>query len=257
MSDDELAERRRTADASATQAKPPARARKPRRKPPAQAIPFWKWMGSQHHHTDPVCRAAAEHIRDRWGFSEFYNHARVIRALTSEESEHAVGARRLADEYAGLFGISDDDRQAVSGVRKAWFPFGPELCEHCSREAIPGTGVCARHGGQWITEEDRVAASRAVTERMEMLSSRAVRVVEDLLDHGRSEKVRLEAALAVLDRVGMGAASTLHIDTGDGPDPADLIRARLDRLSSAIVDGEIVIEPGDEPDADGTLAIEG
>ena len=251
---DELAQRRRSAGAAASPTKAPARKRAPRR-PRKEAIPFWKWMASQHHHTDPAMRAAAEHIRDRWGFHEYYSHARVIRALTSEDSAHAVAARRFADEYAEVFGITDDDRHAISGVRAAWFPFGPEMCgrDECGREAIPGTGTCARHGGQWITEEDRAAASRVVYERMEMLSSRAVRVVEDLLDHGRSEKVRLEAALAVLDRVGFGASSTVRIETDDGPDPAELIRARLERLSASIVDGEVVedTEDGDQ------LAIEG
>lgn len=251
---DELAQRRKAADAAAAPTRAPARKRAPRR-PRKEAVPFWKWMGTQHHHTDPAMRAAAEHIRDRWGFHEYYSHARVIRTLASEDSTHVVAARRFADEYAEVFGISDDDRHLISGVRAAWFPFGPELCERedCGREAIPGTGACARHGGQWITEEDRAAASRVVYERMEMLASRAVRVVEDLLDQGRSEKVRLEAALAVLDRVGFGASSTVRIETDDGPDPAELIRARLERLSATIVDGEVIEEePGDD-----TLAIEG
>jgi hypothetical protein len=70
------------------------------------------------------------------------------------------------------------------------------------------------------------------------LSERAVGVIEDLLDHGRSEKVRLDAAVAVLDRVGVGPTSTLRLGAADveddgRPSPAQVIAERLDRLNSA------------------------
>lgn len=240
MGVDDLAVRRGRA---AKKAGPPPR--------PPRAVPFWRWMATQHHHTNPAVRAAVAHIRDRWGFTERYSHATVLSTLSKEDSVHLVAARQLADEYALIFGVNEDTRRMVSGVGGQWFPFGPEICSLCTREAIPGTGHCARHGGQWVTEEDRAAASRVIAERMEMLSARAVRVIEDLLDHGRSERVRLDAAVVVLDRSGFGPSATLRLEGDGGPDPADLVRDRLEQLGASIrvavdadgyIDGEVLDE---------------
>lgn len=244
-------------------ARTPARRPKPAAEPDAPkptarrragAPPFWKWIGQQVFNLDPIRRDAAIEIQTRWGFHEQYNHARVIRILARENSEHLTGAKQLADDYAEQFGLQGAALAAVSGVPGRWFPVAVEMCTHagargagCSREAIPGTGLCARHGGQWMTDADREALSHEIYDRMSGLTVRAVRVIEDILDHGRSEKVRLDAAVAVLDRTGMGPSQTVRVEVGE--DPADVIAQRLERLAQAA--GEIAAassDPGVDPE---------
>lgn len=218
------------------------------------AVPsMGEWMAQQVFNIDPVRRAAAAEIQTRWGFGRDYSHARAIRILTRENSESLVGAKLLADDFVTQFGLTGDKITAISGVAGHWFPTAVEYCSHmqgsraCTREAIPGTGLCARHGGQWMTEQDREHLSREIFERLNGLTSMALRVIEDLLDHGRSEKVRLDAAIAVLDRTGMGPSATLHVES-DGHAASDMITDRLNRLAAAaaaqtdedIIDAELV-----------------
>lgn len=243
MAADDLARRRATKASTAVQkaasaAKPAARRRAP--KPP----PFWRWMASQRHHSDPRCSEAAAHIGDRFGgYSDRYNHARVLRALTAEDSPHLVGAKMLADEYFRTYKVSEDTQVGIAGSTASFYPFEPEVCGRCTRDAVPGTGLCARHGGQWVTDEDRQVLSAKIADRMDVLSERAMRVLEDLLDNARSEKVRLDAANTVLDRAGFGAVQRVQIETDGGQNPADVILERIEQLSSRaleLVDSDVV-----------------
>lgn len=207
------------------------------------APPFWSWMGSQHLNVDPVRAEAAKHIRDRWAYNSWYDHAKVLRALQREDSEYLIGARLLADDYVEQFPMLDSEtRIAAVGSSGTLYPFQPENCNHentkgltCGREAIPGTGRCARHGGQWITDKDRIELSKYLQIRMEESAARAIRVIEDLMDNARSEKVRLDAAVAVLDRSGMGTTSTLRIES-DVTSPVVEIRERLEKLGNRVRD---------------------
>lgn len=244
MGADDLARRRATKATKAVRdatagAKPPARRRAPK------TPPFWRWMAAQRYHTDPRCRDAAVHISERWGYTDRYSHARVVRALTAEDSAHLVGAKMLADEYFRIFQVDEDSQLDVAGTTGLYYPFEPEVCGRCTRDAVPGTGLCARHGGQWVTESDREEVSAVIAARMDILSERATRVLEDLLDHARSEKVRLDAANSILDRAGFAAVQRVQIEAGQAQSPAEVIVERLDALSgraSAIVDAEVVGE---------------
>lgn len=212
--------------------------RTPARKPKIPA--FWAWMAEQHTNLDPQRAAAATFIATRWSFNEFYNHSRVVRTLRREDSEHLVGAQLLAEDYANFYGLTAVDRIGVSGLASPLFPEAPRTCteEGCYRQPPAGSDLCNRHGAHLLSGADRERIAEAVADRLIGLSERAVGVLEDLLDHGRSEKVRFDAAVAVLDRVGVGPTSTLRIDPGepegDGrPTPAQVIAERLDRLSDA------------------------
>ena len=162
--------------------------------------------------------------------------------LAAEDSPHAVGAKLLADDYANQFGLTEVDRIGVGGIASPWFPAAPATCRHsepkaCQRPAIPGTDLCQRHGGAAVlSPADRAMVSRAVADRLVELSERAVRVVEDMMDQGRSEKVRLDAAIAVLDRTGVGPTTTLRLEAGEddgSPSPAQVIAERLERLGDS------------------------
>jgi hypothetical protein len=197
-------------------------------------------MALQPTNLDAQRAEAAKHIATRWSFNEFYRHERVVRVLRREDSPHLVGAKLLADDYATQFGLTAVDRIGVGGLASPFYPEAPKLCTEpgCFRQPPAGSELCHRHGAQTMSTADREMVSRMVADHLLGLSERAVGVIEDLLDHGRSEKVRLDAAVAVLDRVGVGPTSTLRLGAADveddgRPSPAQVIAERLDRLNSA------------------------
>lgn len=178
--------------------------------------PFHHWLALQTHHTEQPQREAAEYIAGRWSLDEKYKHARVLRVLKAERNQHLAGAQVLADEYIAQEALSPDEadqaevRLSISNSLAPLRPEGVEECQHfysngrvCGRPAIPLTGKCAQHGGQWINPEDYDAISRTVRDHVIELSGRAVATVEFLMDHARSEKVRLEAAQTVMRTVGL------------------------------------------------------
>jgi hypothetical protein len=66
-------------------------------------------------------------------------------------------------------------------------------------------------------------------------TDKAVRVLEELLDEGRSEMVRLQAATALLDRAGIGPTSKVEIDMGSaGVDAANFLRDRLAEVEKSM-----------------------
>lgn len=171
-------------------------------KPP----PLWRWFSAQHAHTNPDRASAALHCRDRWNLA-YMRFSAIDRALAKEDSEHLNGFRELMDEYRLIFGIEDgdDDFARQTGVGGRMVPVSVERCEKCKREALPGTGLCGRHGGQWISEKDMADMSRLLRERALTMSMGALRVLQDLMDNAKSEQVRSQTAIAILDRVGLGA----------------------------------------------------
>jgi hypothetical protein len=202
------------------------------------APPFHMWMAEQHLNTDPTRRDAAIHIRDRFGFYENYRHGFILRKLVAEDSPHVRGAQQLADDYARLFNLEPDKQMQTFGGISPLVPVVLEQCNHltranraCQRDAVPGTGRCGYHGGQWVTENERAAVVKEISGRLVDISDRAVRVIADLMDNAKSEKVRLDAAIAVLDRVGVGPTQTLELDlTTSAESTAAEVIARLERL---------------------------
>lgn len=168
--------------------------------------PLWRWFSVQTAHTVQHRAAAARHVKERFNLA-YIRFSSVDRALAKEESEHLVGFRELMDEYRELFDIpaDDDDFARQTGVGGKMVPFTIEMCEKCAREAIPGTGMCGRHGGQWISEKDQADISRRIHERLLIGAVKALQVLEDILDNERSGHVRVQAAAMLLDRAGIGA----------------------------------------------------
>lgn len=201
-------------------------------KPP----PLWRWFSTQVAHTDPAKAEAARVIRDRWDLPS-KTFRSIDRALASEDSEHLTAFRQLLDEYRVTYAIAtDDDAYArETGMGGLLIPFAPEKCEQCKREAIPGTGKCGRHGGAYLSPKDAADLSRRLHDRILTMSEAALRVLQDLMDNGRSEQVRMMAATSVLDRAGIGPHMNVNhtgeIAISDADAAASALRVRLDRLA--------------------------
>lgn len=198
--------------------------------------PLWRWLSSQTAHTDPARAEAARHVKDRWALAST-NPGKIDRSLAAEDSVYLLGFRALLDEYRMLFAIPEDDDSFSRevGTSGALVPFAPELCK-CGRGALPGTGACERHGGQWITPQDLADVSRRLHDRLVSLGEAAVRTYQDLLDNARSEMVRLQTANAVLDRIGVGPHLNINhtgeITVSAAEMAASELAARLDQLSA-------------------------
>lgn len=200
-----------------------------------QAPKIGPWLMGQHLHPDPTCAAAARAVIARWNLN-WTPVSRVVRALTQEESEHLLGMQRLLDEYRDAYGIQvgDDYLIRAIGAAGALVPVGVEYCTKCgTREAVPGTGLCARDGGQWMDAETRRNIGQQVADHLLDLSMRATRTLADLMDNATSEKVRYDAAVAILDRAGLGAVTKVEhtFDIDSAQKATALVNERLDRLA--------------------------
>lgn len=216
------------------------------------------WLAQQHLNSDPVRAEAARYVGERWPFTNGYHHAKVLKTLASEEDPHLHGMRLLTEDYAELFGLAPDEQFEHVGVVGPLVPVARERCGHtlksdkqCPRDAIPGAGFCGYHGGSWINETERAEMVGKISEKLVDLSSRAVTVLADLMDNARSEKVRLDAAAAILDRIGVGPINKLELSvTPQAEEAADQIRARVIQLAAS--DGKRVDQ--DRPVAGEVLA---
>jgi hypothetical protein len=211
------------------------------------APPFWYWLLLQRASDVAVCAEAAITISERWSVGPDYVHSRILRTLKRERSEIYEGACRLADDYCTFAGIPLETHLAVRGTVSPLRPTAPEQCEHhfsdgrlCTRAAVPFTGRCPRHGGQWIDPEDYALITRTVRDHVLELSLRAVAKVEELMDTARSEKVRLEAAQTVLRMTGHDPANGGAQVTISAPvavqinqiNPVDVVMERLEAIAS-------------------------
>jgi hypothetical protein len=223
----------------------------------SDAPPMYEWLASQHMNIDPRRAAAARYLAERFGFWEGYSHARALRVLGREKSEHLLGAQLLSDDYASQFQLDAKDRIVKTGLAGPLVPVDVVQCnweyssaKRCQRVAIPGAEKCGQHGGAWISEEERENLVSSVMDRLILLTDKAVGTLEGLLDAG-SEKVRLEAALGILDRAGVGAAKKIDLNiTNEAELEAAEALNRLEALAKEFqskaeleaIEGEIVDE---------------
>lgn len=199
-------------------------------------LPLWQWFSAQSAHSVPARAAAAKHVKDRFNLA-YIPFSRIDRALANEDSEHLVGFRELMDEYRDIFNIVDTDGEFArqTGVSGKMLPFAPEICDSCRRAAVPGTGKCERHGGQWISEKDMADMSRILRERVLVQAMSALRVTQDLMDNAKSEQVRSQVAMMILDRAGLGAHVNVNhsgdINITSSDEARDAIEKRLNVLA--------------------------
>lgn len=221
--------------------------------------PIWEWMAGQHLNSHPECAAAARHVSERWGFNPYYNHAVALRSLQSEQSEHLNGLRLLTEQYADQFGISPTKQIKAYGAITPLIPLTREQCthetspgRHCTRDAVPGTGVCGNHGGQWITDAERLEIVRQISGRLVDISDRAVRTLADLMDNAKSEMVRMQSAIAVLDRIGLSPVQQIELNvTNQAEEAAAQVLENLERIGAQLenrrrVESQILATEGEE-----------
>ena len=224
-----------------------------------EAPPIWEWMAQQHLNPDPECADAASHVNERWGFNHYYNHARALRSLQSEQSEYLHGLRKLTEQYTDQFGLEPNLQIKAYGSISPLIPLHRERCSYetspsrfCKRDAVPGTGLCGNHGGQWITDAERLEIVKKISGRLVDISDRAVHVISDLMDNARSEKVRLEAAIAVLDRIGLSPVQQIELNvTNQAEEAAALVLENLNKIGEQLqnrrrIESEILAKDDDE-----------
>lgn len=84
----------------------------------------------------------------------------------------------------------------------------------CGRYAMKGQRTCMMHGGKTPASLAKAQEAMEKADRdLRGLTTKAVKVLEALLDTGNSEAVMLGAARDVLDRGGLKATERIEVDT--------------------------------------------
>lgn len=214
--------------------------------------PIWEWLAQQHNNADPLRAEAVRHVGERWQFGPWYNHRKVMSTLQAEESEHLHGMRLLQQDFVEFFDIEPEGqiREHGLGVVSPLIPVGREQCTHtyrsgrrCRRDAVPGAGMCGDHGGSWISETERAEMVEKISQRLVDIGDRAIATMADLMDNAKSEKVRGDMAIAILDRIGVGPINKVELSvTPEAERVAHEVRARILELkkSNETIIGEVV-----------------
>lgn len=136
--------------------------------------------------------------------------------------------------------------------------------QRCARWSLRGTDRCVKHGGQLPNVKGN-AEAKVEAARMRLVENLdlAVDVLEDLMQPGTAEAIRLKAAESVMDRTGLRGGFEVQIDAEVTVNPADTVKERLAKLSAGaqavaemqskaraqrdddddIIDAEVVPEP--------------
>lgn len=103
--------------------------------------------------------------------------------------------------------------------------------DRCKRWSIRGATVCHKHGGTLPSVREHAEAVVEAT-RMRIIDNAddAVGVLEQLMQPGTSENVRLKAATEVLDRAGVRGGFDIHQETEVTVNPSELLAERLTTL---------------------------
>lgn len=141
----------------------------------------------------------------------------------------------------------------------------------CGRWSIRGATKCMSHLKGAMNFESFTKHTEAVLEsaRMRILDDTdlAVDTLENLMQPGTAEGIRLKAATEILDRAGIRGGFEIDVEVERKENPAELVSARLLKLKEAgrmaldaakspespedeVIDAEIV---EDAPDGQGTL----
>lgn len=221
-----------------------------------RSVRIGRWLGAQYNNVEQSRREAARHVMGRWDVtSPWFSMARIMRTLEREESPFLPGFRALCDDFASQF---EEDAVKDIGSTGPFTPYEVTRCIDCKREAVPGSDRCGRHGGQFLSAQDASKISRHTAARIIDATDRAVGVLVDLLDHGKSEKVRFDAAVAILDRAGHGPTSKIELDVNSGQvDAAALVAERLQGIEASIAKANEITasraDPGVVVDVEATL----
>lgn len=100
--------------------------------------------------------------------------------------------------------------------------------ERCKKWSLRGTTVCVKHGAS-LPSVREFADAVVESTRLRILDNAdmAVDVLEDLMQVGTSENVRLKAATETLDRAGIRGGMEINHTAEVSISPADLLTERL------------------------------
>lgn len=106
--------------------------------------------------------------------------------------------------------------------------------ERCGRWSMRGMTKCYSHGKRELNFPNVAAHKEAVIEaaRMRLLdaSDEAVAALEQLLQPGTAEGIRLKAATEILDRNGIRGGFEVDVEVKSVEDAASVLQKRLDLL---------------------------
>lgn len=128
--------------------------------------------------------------------------------------------------------------------------------EQCKRAALRGAEKCPKHYG-FANIAGNVKAREAVLEhaRLRLIygSDSAVDALLELVESA-PPAVRLKAAEAVLDRVGIRGGTEVSVSASpDESEAHKVVRDRLERIRDRVVKGEVVEPPADAGPAEPSL----
>lgn len=109
--------------------------------------------------------------------------------------------------------------------------------ERCKRWSIRGYTKCRRHAGAGAFMKDgnvnkyAEAVIEAARLRLVDNTDMAVDVLEQLMQPGSSEGIRLKASTEVLDRAGIRGGFEVNVEADIVSNPADLLADRLAKLA--------------------------
>lgn len=143
--------------------------------------------------------------------------------------------------------------------------------DRCKNWSIRGYTKCRKHAGpQYLMKDGNVqkyAESVVEAARLRLIDNTdlAVDVLEQLMQPGSSEGIRLKASTEVLDRAGIRGGFEVSVEADITSNPADLLQERLAKLAKGaaavqqmrnataptnedadIVDAEVIDDPGQE-----------
>jgi hypothetical protein len=100
--------------------------------------------------------------------------------------------------------------------------------DRCKAWSLRGTTVCYAHGGRLNNVSEHAAAVvEGAKLRLIGLADLAIDQLEDLVRNGTAEKIRLDAARDILDRVGAKGAAEIKVEVTQTETAADRVRAML------------------------------
>lgn len=113
--------------------------------------------------------------------------------------------------------------------------------DNCSRPVVPGTDRCEKHGGALVDIESRRAVLMSAFVTIVEGSEKAVAALLDVVEHGRSEMARVQAAKELLDRAGLTPDVNINVSVTT-VDAGQILRDRLIGVAKRIEPEAEVIE---------------
>ncbi len=141
-------------------------------------------------------------------------------------------------------------RLSTREVDKRWRPslaqpLQPHRCvaikednTRCTNNGLAGLApeksVCRRHGGQLVNVQ-AMAEAQLEAARLKLVGSAdaAVDTLNDLMEPGTAEGVRLKASTEILDRVGIKGGFEVRVEVEERVNPATVVAERLAALADA------------------------